>query len=84
MTSVHGGVVMRAGGTSPGGDRPHRAGRALVVVPLVEQPRGRRTEWSGGHLAKQPDDYLAERLRRSGRPCAGECRWAAGGNIWCK
>jgi hypothetical protein len=84
MTSVHGGVVMRAEETSPGGGRSHHAGRTPVVVPLAEQPRGRRTERPDGHLAKQPDDYLAERLRRSGRPCAGECRWAAGGNIWCK
>ena len=84
MTSFHGGVVMRAEGAFPGGGRSHHAGRTPVIVPLAEQPRGRRTRCPGGHLAKQPDDYLAERLRRSGRLCAGECWWAAGGNIWRK
>ena len=73
MTSVHGGVVMRAEGTSPGGGRPHHMENTAVVDPLTEQPRGRRTRCPGGHLAKQPDDYLAERLRSSGRLCAGEC-----------
>ena len=64
-------VVMRAEKTFPGGGRSHHAGRTPVVVPLAEQPRGRRTECPGGHLAKQPDDYLAERLRRSGAYALG-------------